>query len=97
MTNINRICLPRHRRHIFHRRVGINLHRKGWLVAAAIVLGLLIAAGEEYMLEHDLRLVRENEVRDLVASGMKPQFGAPGTVATDWAENTVELKVREVK
>lgn len=90
-----RFNLSHHKRYIFHKRVGINLHRKIWLVAAAVVLGLLIAAGEEYLLEHDLRLVREGEVMDLVASGMKPQLGAPGTVATDWTENTVELKVRK--
>lgn len=87
--------LPHHKRYIFHRRIGISLHRKAWLIAAALTLGLLIAAGEEYMLEYGLRLTRENEVLDLAAAQLKPPLGAPGTVKTDWDEGTVNLKVRK--
>src|SRR5574340_851043 len=93
--HINRFKLPLQKRYIFHKRIGISLHRKAWLIAAALVLGLLIAAGEEYMLEHDMRLTRENEVRDLVAHSLRPPLGAPGTVASDWREDTVNLKVRK--
>lgn len=84
-----RFNIPRHKRYIFHRRIGISIHRKVWLILAGVILGLLIAAGEEYGLEHNLRLTRENEVLDLVAAMRKPQLGAPGTVRSDWAEGTV--------
>lgn len=92
---MRRFNLPHHKRYVFHKRIGINLHRKAWLVAAALTLGLLIAAGEEYVLEHGLRLTRENEVRDLVAHSLRPPLGAPGTVASDWKEGTVDLQVRK--
>lgn len=92
---MHRFNLPHHKRYIFHKRIGIGLHRKVWLIAATIALGLLIVAGEEYMLEHDMRLTRENEVRDLVAHGLRPALGAPGTVPSDWNEGTVNLEVRK--
>lgn len=92
---MRRFNLPHHRRYIFHRRAGISLHRKVWLIVAAIVLGLIIAAGEEYMLEHDMRLTRENEIRDLVAHGLRQPMGAPGTTVSDWNEGTVNLEVRK--
>lgn len=92
---MHRFNLPYHKRCIFHKRIGINIHRKVWLVAATIMIGLLMAAGEEYWLEHNLRLTRENEVLDLAAAQLKPPLGAPGTTLTDWNEGTVELKVRK--
>lgn len=87
--------LPMSKRYIFHKRIGINIHRKLWLIAIVIFLGLLIFAGEEYMLEHGLRLTRENEMWDLIASKLKPQLGAPGTTPTDWKEGTTDLKIRK--
>lgn len=92
---MRRFNLPHHRRYIFHKRIGINIPRKVLLIAVAIIIGLLIAAGEEYMLEHGLRLTRENEVSDLVAHSLRPPIGAPGTVKTDWDEGTVDLAVRK--
>lgn len=90
-----RFNLPLHKRYIFHKHIRINLWRKVWLIAAAIIIGLLIVASEKYLLEYDIRLTRENEVRDLTAAQLKPQLGAPGTVKTDWEEDTVNLKVRK--
>lgn len=86
--------LPHHRRYIFHRRAGIDIRRTVWLVLASILLGLLIYAGEAYLHERDLRITRENEVRDLLALNLRPPIGAPGT-ATDYAEGTVHLEVRK--
>lgn len=87
--------LPLHRRYVFHKRVGIDVRRKVWLAAAAIVLDLLLVAGEGYMLEHDLRLAREGEVLDLLTAHMRPPLGAPGTTKTDLVEGTVRLQVKK--
>lgn len=96
MTPIHKIRLPHHRRYIIHRRIGIDAHigarRSGWLVLIGVVLGLLIAAGEEYALEYNLRLLRENEIRDLLAAHLKPRMGAPGTQPSDWKEGTWKME-----
>lgn len=94
---MRRFNLPQRKRYIFHRRIGINIHRNAWLIAAATVLGLLIAAGEGYLREHNLRLTRENELYDVIAASMRPPLGEPGTTFTDWREGTHQLADIKIK
>lgn len=90
--------LPLHRRYIIHRRIGIDaelrLRRKIAIVLIGVLLYVLISATGEYMHEHNLRLTRENELRDILAYQLKPRMGAPGT-KTDMIEGTTNLEVRK--
>lgn len=88
--------LPLHKRYFFHKRVGIDLRSKVRLTVVAAVVGLLVAAGEEYLFEYNLRLTSENQVLDLVAHGLRPPMGAPGTIRSDFEEGTTELPKLEV-
>lgn len=61
------------------------------LLAIALIL-VLIYAAEEYMMEHNLRLTRENEVLDLLKNHYAlTTFGAPGYVKTDFTEGTERM------
>lgn len=68
-----------------------NNRRAVWLTVIAAMLGFLIYSGIEYGMEHNLRLTRENEIRDLLAAHLKPPIGAPGTTATDFIEGTERM------
>ena len=45
MTNLNKVRLPHHRRHLWHPRIGVNAGwRKVKLIAVALVVGLAVYA-----------------------------------------------------
>lgn len=83
--------LPRIRSYNWHIMAKNNKPALYGLIAIALLL-VLIYAANEYMLEHNLRLTRENEVLDLLKNHyVLTTFGAPGYVKTDFAEGTERM------
>lgn len=92
--------LPHHRRHQWP--IGRWRYNK-WRITALVLFGLLALAvwiRHEHLVEHNLRLTREAEVRDLVINHYAlTGMGAPGMTKTDIKEDTgqIDAEMRPIR
>lgn len=86
------VNLPHHRRYNW-QLVFRSYKRSALLALAAIVIALLVVAGERYMLTDAARIEALNAHKALVADVYKlANMGAPGHTRTDWQEGTNDVE-----
>lgn len=86
------VNLPHHRRYQW-QLVWREYRRPALLALAAIVIALLVVAGESYMTKEAERIEALNAHQSIVADVYRlANMGAPGHTRTDWQEGTNDVE-----